>query len=85
MISRWMKLELETTCDEPVVVLYDGDRYPVPEKEDELWKVIDLADCYRNSYYNDSRVIVMDKKTADFWFSIIDEAKQSAKEKCKEV
>ena len=31
-------------------------------------------------YRNDSRVIVMDKKTADFWFSIIDEVKM---EKCK--
>jgi hypothetical protein len=81
MLDRWMKLELETIYGEPVVVLYDGDRYPIPEKEDELRKVIDLADCYRNSYCNDSGVIVMDKKTADFWFSIIDEAKQSIKEK----
>ena len=81
MISRWMKFELETIYSEPLVVLYDGDRYPAPEKEDELRKVIDLADCYRNTYYNDSGVIVMDKKTADFWFNIIDEAKQSIKEK----
>ena len=81
MISRWMKFELETIYSEPLVVLYDSDRYPIPEKEDELRKVIDLADCYRNTYYNDSGVIVMDKKTADFWFSIIDEIKQSVKEK----
>ena len=81
MLSRWMKFELETIYGEPLVILYDGDRYPVPEKEDELRKVIDLADCYRNGYYRDSGVIVMDKKTADFWFSIIDEVKQSAKEK----
>ena len=76
-----MKFELETIYGEPLVVLYDGDRYPIPEKEDELQKIIDLADCYRNSYYNDSGVIVMDKKTADFWFSIIDEVKESTKEK----
>ena len=81
MISRWMKFELETIYGEPLVVLYDADRYPVPEKEDELRKVIDLADCYRNSYYNDAEVIVMDKTTADFWFSNIDEAKQSIKDK----
>ena len=81
MVDKWMKFELETIYGEPLVVLYDGDRYPIPEKEDELRKVIDLADCYRNTYYNDSRVIVMDKKTADFWFSIIDEVKESTKEK----
>lgn len=83
MLDRWMKLELETIYGEPIIVLYDGDRYPVPEKEDELRKVIDLADCYRNTYYNDSGVIVIDRKTADFWFSIIDEVKQAAKEKYK--
>lgn len=82
MLNKWMKFELETIYGEPLVVLYDGDRYPIPEKESELQKVIDLADCYcRNGYYNDSGVIVMDKKTADFWFSIIDEVKQSVKEK----
>ena len=81
MLDRWMKLELETIYGEPVIVLYDGDRYPMPEKEDELRKVIDLADCYRNSYHKDSGVIVMDKKTADFWFSIIEETIQSTKEK----
>lgn len=83
MISKWMKFELETIYGEPIVVLYDGDRYPIPEKESELLKVIDLADCYRNTYHNDSGVIVMDKKTADFWFSIMDEVKQAAKEKYK--
>ena len=81
MLDKWMKFELETIYGEPLVVLYDGDRYPIPEKEDELRKVIDLADCYRNAYYNDSGVMVMDKKTADFWFSIIDEVKHSIKEK----
>ena len=81
MISKWMKFELETIYRELLIVLYDSDRYPIPEKEDELRKVIDLADCYRNTYYNDSGVIVMDKKTADFWFSIIDEVKESTKEK----
>ena len=85
MLDKWMKFELETIYGEPLVVLYDGDRYPIPEKEDELRKVIDLADCYLNSYYNDSGVIVMDKKTADFWFNIIDEVKQSMKKKYKEV
>ena len=83
MISRWMKFELETIYCEPLVVLYDGDRYPIPEKEDELRKAIDLADCYRNSYHKDSGVIVMDRNTADFWFSIIDEVKQTTKEKHK--
>ena len=84
MISKWMKFELETIYGEPLVVLYDGDRYPIPEKEAQLNKAVDLADMYcRNGYYNDSGVIVMDKKTADFWFNIIDEVKQSVKEKHK--
>ena len=81
MLDKWFKFELETVYGEPLVVLYDSDRYPIPEKEDELRKVIDLADCCRNTYCNDSGVLVMDKKTADFWFSIIDEVKQSIKEK----
>ena len=85
MISKWMKFELETIYGEPIVVLYDGDRYPIPEKEDQLNKAIDLADCYRNSYYKDSGVIVMDKATADFWFNIIDEVKQATKENYKKV
>ena len=83
MLDRWMKFEIETIYGEPLVVLYDGDRYPIPEKEEELRKAIDLADVYRNSYYKDTGVIVMDKNTSDFWFSIIDEVKQSTKEKCK--
>ena len=81
MISKWMKFEVETIYGEPLVVLYDGNKYPVPEKEDELRKVIELADVYRNSYYKDSGVIVMDKNTSDFWFNIIDEVKQTTKEK----
>lgn len=83
MLDKWLKFELETIYGEPIVVLYDGDRYPIPEKEDELRKVIDLADCYRNSYHKDSGVIVMDKKTADFWINIVEEAKQFAIEQFK--
>lgn len=79
MLNKWLKFELETIYGESLVVLYDSDRYPIPKKEDELRRMIDLADCYRNTYYNDSGVIVMDKRTADFWFSIIDELKQSIK------
>ena len=78
-----MKFELETIYGEPIVVLYDGAKYPVPEKEDELRKVIDLADCYRNSYTQDTGVIVMDKKTADFWLNIVEEAKQFATKQFK--
>ena len=77
---NWMKFTLKTIYNEEIVVMYDSNRYP-SDKEDELRKAIDLADVYRNSYYNDSGVIVMDKKTADFWFSIVEEVKCKALEK----
>lgn len=77
---NWMKFTLKTIYNEEIVVMYDSNRYP-SDKEDELRKAIDLADVYRNSYYNDSGVIVMDKKTADFWFSIVEEIKCKALEK----
>ena len=79
---NWMKFTLKTIYNEEIVVMYDSNRYP-SDKEDELRKAIDLADVYRNSYYNDSGVIVMDKKTADFWFSIVEEVKCKALEKYK--
>ena len=79
---NWMKFTLKTIYNEEIVVMYDSNRYP-SDKEDELRKAIDLADVYRNSYYNDSGVIVMDKKTADFWFSVVEEVKCKALEKYK--
>lgn len=79
---NWMKFTLKTIYNEEIVVMYDSNRYP-SDKEDELRKAIDLADVYRNSYYDDSGVIVMDKKTADFWFSIVEEVKCKALEKYK--
>jgi len=77
---NWMKFTLKTIYNEEIVVMYDSNRYP-SDKEDELRKAIDLADVYRNSYYNDSGVIVMDKKTADFWFGVVEEVKCKALEK----
>lgn len=79
---NWMKFTLKTIYNEEIVVMYDSNRYP-SDKEDELRNAIDLADVYRNSYYNDSGVIVMDKNTADFWFSIVEEVKCKALEKYK--
>lgn len=78
MKKNWMKIETETSYGEPVVILYNSDVYKTDE---DLHKNVELASMRMDSAIGGAEecdLIVMNKDTADFWFSIIKELKQEA-------